>query len=90
MIASEAFRKQVEGYGLTTAQILYRMPDCKNLIQEFVWQHYDLFPAFPELKKFLSFWEQKIEGPLHSVTVSHQRLIKPSEMRMVQGEFTLH
>ena len=26
-VASDDFRKQVLGYGLTTAQILYRMPD---------------------------------------------------------------
>ena len=90
MIVSEAFRKQVEGYGLTTAQILYRMPDCRSLIQEFVWQHYDLFPQFPELKKFLNFWQEKIEGPLHSVTVAHQRLIKPAELRVIGSEFSLH
>lgn len=90
MTVSEGFRKQVEGYGLTTAHILYRMPDCRSLVQEFVWQHYDLFPQFPELKKFLAFWEERIEGPLHSVTVAHQRLIKPSELRLVGSEYTLH
>ncbi|MCB2080324.1 MAG: protein usg, partial [Novosphingobium sp.] len=50
MHASEGFRRQIEGYGLTTAQIYYRMPDCHSMIQEFVWQQYDLWPKFPELK----------------------------------------
>ena len=32
-VVSEDFRKQVLGYGLTTAQILYRMPDHPSLLQ---------------------------------------------------------
>jgi uncharacterized protein Usg len=90
MRVSEGFRKQLEGYGLTTAQIYYRMPDHPSVVQEFIWQEYDLFPCFPVLQKFLTFWEERIEGPLHSVTVAHSRLIKPSEMRNVDGEFMLH
>ena len=87
---SRDFRKQVEGYGLTTAQILYRLPDHPAFLQTYVWQDYDLFPKFPELSKFLAFWERELEGPLHSVTVSHARLIKPSDFRAVSGEFYLH
>jgi uncharacterized protein Usg len=66
------------------------MPDHPSVVQEFIWQEYDLFPGFPVLQKFLTFWEERIEGPLHSVTVAHSRLIKPSEMRNVDGEFMLH
>lgn len=73
-------RTQAEGYGLTTAQIVYRVPDHLQLLQEFVWQKYDTFPDFPVLGKFLAFWEEKIEGPIFSVTVAHARLIKPSEL----------
>lgn len=90
MKASEEFKRQLEGYGITTAQILYRMPDYHSVFQEFIWQQYDLFPDFPELKKFLAFWEEKIEGPLHSVTVAHSRLIGPAEVRNIEGEFLLH
>ncbi|WP_425356503.1 usg protein [Zhengella mangrovi] len=90
MKVSDAFRKQLEGYGLTTAQIAYRMPDHRSLLQEYIWQDYDLFPDFPVLKKFLAFWEEKIEGPLHSVTVAHARLIRPAELRAVDHEFRLH
>src|ERR1700681_2367914 len=68
-VVSEDFRKQVLGYGLTTAQILYRLPDHPSLLQTYVWQNYDLFPNFPALKDFLSFWQQKLEGPLFAVTV---------------------
>lgn len=85
-----ALKRQIEGYGLTTAQIFYRMPDHLSVLQEFIWQEYDLYPNFPVLKKFLGFWEKKIEGPIHSVTVAHQRLISPAEVRMLTGEYRLN
>jgi len=87
---SQDFRKQLEGYGLTTANILYRRPDHPWLLQTYVWQDYDLCPSFPALNKFLNFWLETIEGPLHSVTVAHAKLIKPAEIRAVDGEFRLH
>ena len=87
---SEDFRKQVLGYGLTTAQILYRMPDHPSLLQTYVWQNYDLFPKFPELMRFLAFWVEKLDGPLHSVQVVHSKLIKPAELKAINGEFRLH
>jgi uncharacterized protein Usg len=90
MTVSPDFVRQLEGYGLTTAQIFYRIPDHRSLVQEYVWQDYDLFPDFPVLTKFLAFWEEKLDGPLHSVTVAHARLIKPAEMRTVNGEFRLN
>ena len=71
----------LQGYGLTTAQILYRLPDHPHLLQTFVWQHYDTFPKFPVLAGFLAFWEEKIEGPIHSVTVAHARLLRPTDLR---------
>lgn len=74
-----------EGFGLTTAQIIYRVPDHLELLQDFVWQQYDVFPEFPSLRKFLAFWEEQIEGPLHSVTVAHARLIHPVELRSLKG-----
>jgi uncharacterized protein Usg len=89
-MASEAFRRQLEGYGLTTAQILYRRPDHPWLLQTYVWQDYDLCPAFPTLQKFLAFWQKSLEGPLHSVMVAHSRLIKPAELKAINGEFRLH
>ena len=87
---SKDFREQLEGYGLTTANILYRRPDHPWLLQSYVWQSYDLCPVFPKLNKFLNFWLEKLEGPLHSVTVAHARLIKPAEIRAIDGEFRLH
>jgi uncharacterized protein Usg len=89
-MVSKDFRRQLEGYGLTTARIFYRRPDHLWLLQTYVWQDYDLFPEFPTLQKFLAFWEKSLEGPLHSVMVAHSKLIKPAELRAVDGEFRLH
>jgi uncharacterized protein Usg len=70
------------GFGLTTARIFYRMPDHLDLLQLFVWQHYDIAPEFPELARFLAFWQREIEGPLHSVRVAH-RLISGERERAI-------
>lgn len=83
------FVKQMQGYGLTTAHILYCLPDHPSLLQTFVWQEYDLAPKFPALNKFLTFWRTTLEGPLHSVRVAHARLIKPAELRLAGGEYLL-
>lgn len=84
------FRRQLEGYGLTTANILYRLPDHQSLLQTYVWQSYDLAPMFPELRRFLDFWVEKLDGPLYSVTVAHKRLISRTEVRTVTTELRLH
>jgi uncharacterized protein Usg len=89
-MASEDFRKQLAGYGLTTANILYRRPDHPWLLQAYIWQNYDVWPDFPELQRFLGFWQSSLEGMLHSVTVAHSKLIKPAEVRAVDGVFRLH
>lgn len=84
------FRNQLAGYGLTTATILYRLPDHPALLQSFIWQEYDLAPRFPNLHDFLDFWRREIEGKLHSVRVAHSKLLKPAEIRTVNGVLTLH
>lgn len=84
------FELQLAGYGITTAHILYRIPDFASVLQTYIWQDYDLAPDFPEMRRFLEFWEEKLEGPLHSVRYTHRRLIGPNEWRKVSGEFKLH
>ena len=89
-MVSQDFRRQLEGYGLTTAKIMYRRPDHQWLLQTYVWQDFDLFPKFPELNKLLNLWTEKLDGPLHSVMVAHARLIKPAKLNAIDGEFRLH
>lgn len=87
---NEEMALQLKGYGLTTAEILYRMPDHPSFLQTYLWQHYDLAPHFPEMKNFLKFWEEKLDGPLHSVRYVHRKLISASEWRSLSGEFIMN
>ena len=89
-MVSEDFRLRFAGFGLTTANIFYRRPDHPSWLQSFVWQQHDIHPHFPELRKFLEFWRRELDGPLHSVIVAHQSLIKPQEFKAVDGEFWLN
>lgn len=81
---------QLKGYRLTTAEILYHLPDHDGLLQAFIWQDYDIAPRFPVLQKFLAFWERNIEGRLHSVRVAHAPLIRPAEVRHAAALGHLH
>ncbi len=81
--------KQLDDYRLTTAQIIYHMPDHQNVLQEFIWQEYDIAPQYPTLQGFLDFWVEKIEGKLHSVYVAHQELITPGDYRFAEWQGTV-
>ena len=83
-------RRQLEGYRLTTAEILYHLPDHPHLVQSFIWQELDIAPQFPVLRKFLAFWESNIEGRLHSVKVAQAPLITPPKLGYAMASFTLH
>ncbi len=81
---------QLRDYRLTTAEIFYHLPDHPGILQMFLWQEYDLFPRFPELKKFLDFWTEKIDGPLHSVRVANKELIAPGDLKLCRHEFLIN
>lgn len=89
-MADSDFKRQINGYSLTTAEILYHLPDHPALLQSYIWQEYDIFPRFPKLKEFLDFWTDNLDGPLHNVRVAHAQLIKPAELTFVQGEFRVN
>lgn len=84
------FFLQMRGYGLTTAEISYYMPDHPKLIQLFVWQLYDTAPSFPEVHRFLDHWRREIEAAIHSVRVAHKQLIGPNEWRSVDGIISIN
>lgn len=84
------FERMLSDYRLTTAEILYHMPDHPSLLQSYTWQELDLAPRFPELRKFLDFWEAKLDGKLHSVKVATNRLITPAKYRNAGHYLTLH
>lgn len=82
--------KLLRDYRLTTAEIFYHLPDHPSLLQSYTWQEFDRQPEFPELMKFLEFWERELDGKLHSVVVASCELIKPSELVVAQDNFTIH
>lgn len=82
--------RQLEGYRLTTAEILYRLPDHPTLLQSYVWQDLDIAPEFPVLNRFLRFWQDSLDGPLHSVRVASKGIVSAAELRNVDGVFALH
>ena len=86
----DGFRRQMAGYGLLTVEISYWMPDHPGLLQQFVWQTWDLAPRFPELARFLDHWRREVEASLHIIRVAHRDLIQPAQFRAVDGIITLH
>lgn len=81
---------KLRGYRLTTAEILYHMPDHPGVLQSFIWQDLDMVPGFPVLNKFLRFWTTNIDGRLHSVRVAARGIISDAELKHAGGEFTLN
>jgi len=82
--------RQLLGYRMTTAEILYHLPDHPHLLQTFIWQHLDIAPEFPVLRRFLDFWTRNIEGKLHSVKVAQAPLISAGQMRHARVSLSLH
>ena len=81
---------QLNGYRLTTAEILYHMPDHPGLLQSYIWQDLDLAPRFPVLHKFLDFWTRQLDGKLHSVRLAERKLISSGEWRHAAHMQHLH
>lgn len=81
---------QLKDYRLTTAEILYRLPDHPRLLQSYVWQELDLAPEFPTLRGFLVFWRRELDGKVHSVRVASAKLIQPGAWRHAHAPLQLH
>ena len=77
-------------YKLTTAEILYHLPDYPQLLQSFVWQRMDTAPDYPKLHAFLNFWDRHLDGAIHSVRVAGRDIVGPPSVRGVDRTFVLH
>ena len=82
--------RQLNDYRLTTAEILYHLPDHPNLLQAYIWQELDIAPRYPVLHKFLDFWQRELEGSLHSVRVASTSLFKPATVGHVDALMLIH
>lgn len=81
---------QLKDYRLTTAEILYHLPDHPRLLQSYVWQDLDLAPQYPVLHRFLDFWNRELDGKVHSVRVATAKLVKPATFRTPAAWLRLH
>ena len=84
-MTDRALLVQLEGYGLTTAEICYFMPDHPSLLQIYAWQEYDAAPDFPVLFDFLAHWRREIEAEIRSVRIAHEKMIRPPSWRSADG-----
>ncbi len=71
----------IKDYRLTTAEIVYRLPDHPEILQTYLWQALDIAPEYLELRKFLDFWRRELEGELHSVRVAANTLARTGRVR---------
>lgn len=87
---NEELLRQLRGERLTTANVLYYMPDSPSLLQEFIWQTLDLAPEYPRIHRFLDFWRREIDAVIHSVTVGSTGLVAPARLVMAKDLGSLH
>ena len=69
---------QLAGWRLTTAEVLYYLPDHPKLLQSFMWQTLDLAPRYPRIQQFLEFWRREIEAVIHSVAIATGERLSPA------------
>lgn len=86
---ADLYTQITRNYRLTTAEILYHMPDHPSFLQSYIWQEYDIAPRFPILMQFLQFWTKELDGKLHSVYVASKEIITPGDARFYDCEITL-
>ena len=84
------FASQLTGKRLTTAEILYYLPDHPSLLQSFLWQTQDQAPRYPRLLRFLDYWRCEIEAVIHTVRIAHRGLIGPAEWSKADIELRLN
>ena len=82
--------RQFRGQRLTTAEVLYYIPDHPALLQRFLWQTLDFPPDFPRIHRFLDFWRREIDAVIHSVTCSAVGLVSPAKLDVGRDVGTLN
>jgi uncharacterized protein Usg len=75
------FETQLRGGRLTTAEVLYYIPDYPDLLQQFLWQTLDTAPEYPRVHRFLHFWRREIHAVIHSVAISTVGVVAPARVQ---------
>jgi uncharacterized protein Usg len=84
------FQKRLDGFQLTTAEILYNLPDHPGILQSYIWQGLDMAPDYPVLCGFLDFWQRELDGPLHSVRIAICEKAGANQFLFAQKDITVH
>ena len=87
---SGEFEAQLRGKRLTTAEVIYYMPDHPSLLQRFMWQTLDLAPDYPRIHEFLEFWRREIDAVIHSVNVTAVGEVRAPRVRIAGVISRLH
>ena len=87
---TDEFETQLKGGRLTTAEVLYYMPDHPKLLQSFMWQTLDIAPDYPRVHSFLDYWRKEICAVIHSVRLSTVGIVTPARVRFADMVGTLH
>ncbi len=90
MAVDSDFASRFRGGGLLTTEVVYFLPDHKNLLQSFVWQTIDTAPTFPRLHAFLDHWRRDVEAVIHLIRIAHSDWVGPAEIRTIDGRWTLN
>lgn len=90
--ADDEFLARLKGSGLTTVEFHFYYPDHPRIISPntILHQFMDIHPDFPVLRKYLRYWSEHIQARIERVRVAHSLLLKPAELRCIDGEFRLH
>jgi len=75
------FSEMLEGCVTVTVNVIYFLPDHKNLLNEFIWTTLDITPKYPKIKKFLRYWENNIEGKIKEVIICDGKPLEITEWR---------
>jgi len=89
-MAEGELSQQLRGKRLTTAEVIYYMPDHPALLQRFLWQTLDLPPEFPRVHRFLDYWSREIHAVIHSVTCTAAGLVMPARLEVGREIGALH
>ena len=81
---TDDFETQLRGGRLTTAEVLYYMPDHPKLLQSFMWQTLDVAPEYPRIHRFLQHWRKEIQAVIHSVRLSTVGLVSPAKVAFAE------
>jgi len=79
VLTSKVVSQQCRDYRLTTAKILYYVPDFPELLQSFLWQGLDMIPDFPHLNDFVDIWEKNLDGRIESIQIGYDEIVSDEE-----------